>query len=206
MSELLELEGRIRACTDCTLSRTRTNAVPGEGPENPRLVFIGEGPGFYEDHEGRPFVGAAGRLLEQLLAGIGLTRDQVFITNVVKCRPPENRDPLPGEVQACRKYLEHQLRLLRPQVVATLGRFSLGHFFPQETIGRVHGRPRQTGDVTIYPLYHPAAALRSSTVRKALEDDMKRLPAVLKESGLAQAGMQPQVTSAESTTQQLKLL
>lgn len=205
MSELATIAERVRSCVDCPLSRTRTTAVPGEGPETPRLMFVGEGPGFYEDQQGRPFVGPAGRLLEQLLGLVGMDRAQVFITNVVKCRPPENRDPFPSEIQACRKYLDHQLRVLKPQVVATLGRYSLAHFFPQETISKAHGRPRQSGAMTVYPLYHPAAALRSPVVKKALEDDFKRIPGLLKELEQRATKSETVARLPEPETQQMKL-
>ena len=201
MKELELVAEKIRACTDCALCTSRTNAVPGEGPDNPKIMFVGEGPGFYEDQQSRPFVGPSGRLLEQLLAGISMNRTQVFITNVVKCRPPENRDPLPSEIQACRKYLERQLELLKPKIVVTLGRFSLAHFFPQETISKVHGRARASQGVMVYPLYHPAAALRSPVMKKALEEDFKRLPNLLKEIEQASAA-----ASQQPAAQQLKLM
>lgn len=168
-------------------------------------MFVGEGPGFYEDQQGRPFVGPAGHLLEELLGTIGMKREQVFITNVVKCRPPENRDPLPSEIQACKKYLDHQIRLLRPQVVATLGRYSLGYFFPQESISRVHGRAREGSGIVVYPLYHPAAALRSPAVRKELVEDFNRLPALLKERELQGPAGAGQQGAAQAQSKQMKL-
>ncbi len=142
-------------------------------------MFIGEAPGYNEDKQGRPFVGAAGHFLEQLLESIGLTRQQVFITNMVKCRPPNNRDPLPEEVTACRKYLDQQLGLLKPKVVVTLGRHSLTKFLPGESIGRAHGKPRRHGSFILYPMYHPAAALHQQSLRSVIEEDFKAIPALL---------------------------
>jgi DNA polymerase len=179
VTELDALAARIRACTDCALSQTRTHAVPGEGAERPEIMFIGEGPGFHEDQQGRPFVGPAGHYLEQLLASIGMRREQVYIANVVKCRPPNNREPLPGEIAACRKYLDRQIELLNPKLISTLGRFSLAHFFPTEAISRVHGKPRPWNNTTINPLYHPAAALHQGSLRQTIEADFLRIPEVL---------------------------
>jgi len=130
MDELQVLEGEVRSCPRCRLSETRKRAVPGEGERRAAVMFIGEAPGFWENEEGRPFVGPAGKLLEELLAGIRLRRDEVYITNVLKCRPPNNRDPLPDELAACHDYLERQIALLRPRLIVTLGRFSMAKFFP----------------------------------------------------------------------------
>jgi len=156
-------------------------AVPGEGPENADLMFIGEAPGYNEDRQGRPFVGAAGQFLEQLLASIGLTREQVFITNMVKCRPPSNRDPFPGEVAACRTYLDRQIEVLRPRVVVTLGRHSLAKFLPKESIGKVRGKARRLGGFILCPMYHPAAALHRQSLRRTIEEDFKVIPVLLAE-------------------------
>ena len=176
MSELEALAERVRVCVDCPLAATRVRAVPGEGPERPDLMFIGEGPGFHEDQQGRPFVGPAGKYLEHLLASIGLRREQVFITNVVKCRPPGNRDPLPGEIEACRKHLDRQIELLQPKAIVTLGRFSMARYFPRETISRIHGRPRVVNGQTVIPMYHPAAALHQGSMRQYIEADFLKLP------------------------------
>lgn len=181
MDSLQDVAALVSACTDCPLSRERTKAVPGEGPASPQIMFIGEAPGFNEDQQGRPFVGAAGRFLEQLLGSLGIKRTDVFITNIVKCRPPNNRDPLPAEIGACRKYLERQVQLLKPKVVVTLGRYSLAHFFPQESVSKAHGRPRKQGGITIYPMLHPAAALHQQKYRSLIEEDIKRIPQLLKE-------------------------
>jgi DNA polymerase len=139
--ELDILNAEVRKCTLCPLSKTRTKAVPGEGPVNAEIMLIGEGPGFHEDRQGRPFVGPSGRFLEELLESIGLTRDQVYITNVVKCRPPENRDPAPPEIAVCAPYLDRQLAILSPKIVVTLGRHSMARYFPGQSITRIHGQP-----------------------------------------------------------------
>ncbi|MDQ3855234.1 MAG: uracil-DNA glycosylase, partial [Chloroflexota bacterium] len=139
---LEKVAAEVRVCTKCPLARTRTHAVPGEGSPNAQLMLIGEGPGYNEDKQGRPFVGAAGSFLNLMLARASLKREDVFITNVVKCRPPQNRDPLPTEIEACREYLDRQLALIRPTVVATLGRHSMARYFPNERISRVHGQAR----------------------------------------------------------------
>ena len=154
MTALSELNREIERCQDCELAKQRTRTVPGEGPENAGLFFIGEAPGWYEDQQGRPFVGAAGQFLEELLADIGLRRNQVFIGNVIKCRPPNNREPLPGEIQACCKWLDRQLEIIFPKVVVTLGRYSLAHFIPGESISKIHGKPRRIGEIILYPMYH----------------------------------------------------
>ena len=181
MSKLEEIAHQIHTCFDCRLSQGRTLAVPGEGPEDAGLMFIGEAPGYREDRQGRPFVGAAGQFLEQLLASIGLTREQVFITNMVKCRPPNNRDPFPAEVAACRNYLDRQIEVLQPKVVLTLGRHSLAKFLPGETISKVRGKPRRQGNFILYPMYHPAAALHQQSLRHVIEDDFGAIPALLAE-------------------------
>lgn len=179
MSELQEVEHQVHNCYDCRLSQGRTLTVPGEGAENAALMFIGEAPGYNEDQQGRPFVGAAGQFLEQLLASIGLTREQVFITNMVKCRPPNNRDPYPGEVAACGKYLERQLQAIRPKIIVTLGRHSLAKFLPGETISKIHGKPRPMSGFILFPSYHPAAALHQQSLRRVVEEDFKAIPALL---------------------------
>jgi uracil-DNA glycosylase family 4 len=176
---LEQLAAAIRACTLCPLHSGRTQAVPGEGPPNPEIMFIGEGPGFHEDRQGRPFVGSAGKLLEELLAGIGLTREQVYIANVVKCRPPGNRDPLPEELVACKPYLDRQIELLKPRVIVTLGRFSMYRYFPGQSISRIHGQARQVGDVLVVPMLHPAAALHQPQWRSTLEADFQKLPQII---------------------------
>ena len=182
MNSLEEVARLVRVCTDCPLSQGRTHAVPGEGPDDAELMFIGEGPGYYEDQLGRPFVGPAGKFLEELLASIGLGRQEVFIANVVKCRPPENRDPLPSEVSACNKYLQRQIELINPKLIITLGRFSLARFFPGESISRVRGRVREKDGRLIYPIMHPAAALHRQEHRATIMEDFRAIPRVLQEA------------------------
>ena len=167
-------------------------------------MFIGEGPGYHEDQQGRPFVGPAGKLLEELLASIGLTRRDVYIANVIKCRPPGNRDPLPAEIHACRKYLDQQIRLLDPPVIVTLGRFSMARFMPGAVISRVHGKPQQWGKRTIFPMYHPAAALHQGSLRRYLEEDIKKLPALVEEARRAADGAVEEEPAPEP--EQLKML
>ena len=181
MSKLQEIASQIHDCFDCGLAQGRTLTVPGEGAKNAELMFIGEAPGHNEDKEGRPFVGASGRFLEQLLASIGLSREQVFITNMVKCRPPNNRDPYPVEVTACSKYLDRQIEVLQPKVVATLGRHSLARFLPGTSISKTRGRARRYGSFILYPMYHPAAALHQQSLRHVIEEDFKAIPALLTE-------------------------
>ena len=179
------IAAEVRDCTRCRLHETRTRAVPGEGDPDTEVMFVGEGPGFNEDREGRPFVGRAGGLLERLLGHVGWTRDDVFITNVVKCRPPDNRDPEPDEMAACAPFLHRQLEALDPSVVVTLGRFSMGTFMPGARITQAHGTTRladpETGarDATVFAMYHPAYALRNPSVERESYDDMARIPGVL---------------------------
>ncbi|MDD5398936.1 MAG: uracil-DNA glycosylase [Dehalococcoidia bacterium] len=183
MSPLTELNAEIERCKNCDLARHRTKVVPGEGPDNAELLFIGEAPGYHEDQTGRPFVGQAGQYLDQLIGMIGYKRSQVYIANVIKCRPPENRDPLPGEIMACGKWLERQLDLIKPRVIVTLGRYSMAKYFPSESISKVHGRARRSGNVIYFPMYHPAAALHQGNLRRVIEADILKLPAVLAEAG-----------------------
>jgi uracil-DNA glycosylase family 4 len=181
-SALKELYQEVAVCPDCELSKNRTHAVPGEGRADAEIVFIGEAPGYYEDQQARPFVGPAGQFLDQLLASIGMRREDVYICNVIKCRPPQNRDPLPGEIQACHKWLERQLEIIKPPVIATLGRYSLAKYFPGQSISRIHGQERRVGDVFVVPMYHPAAALHQASLRRVIEEDFKKLPAILEKA------------------------
>jgi len=181
MSELETLHDKIRDCTSCKLSGGRSNAVPGEGPKQTDILFIGEAPGFHEDKQGRPFVGAAGQFLEELLASIDMSREDVFITNVVKCRPPANRDPEPDEIEACRGYLDRQIELLCPKMVVTLGRFSMVRYFPNAKISQIHGQAKKMDGVIYFPMYHPAAALHQPSLRRTVQEDMKRIPQFLAE-------------------------
>jgi len=202
MSELEELHQRIASCPDCDLCRTRTRAVPGEGPPNAEVLFVGEAPGFYEDQQARPFVGPAGRFLDELIASAGLRRDQVFITNVVKCRPPNNRDPLPGEVDACRKYLQRQIELIQPKIIVSLGRYSLAWFSPRDAISKVHGQAKVRDGVYFMPMYHPAAALHAGNMRKVIEEDFRKIPAVLERAREAP----PEQAAPEPEPEQMRLL
>jgi uracil-DNA glycosylase family 4 len=175
MSLLTELNAEIESCKNCELARHRTRVVPGEGPDNAKLLFIGEAPGYHEDQTGRPFVGQAGQYLDQLIGMIGYKR--------IKCRPPENRDPMPGEIMACGKWLERQLDLIKPRVIVTLGRYSMAKYFPGDSISKVHGRAKRIGNVIYFAMYHPAAALHQGNLRRVIEADILKLPAVLAEAG-----------------------
>ena len=182
--ELAAFGASIAACTRCRLAQGRTQVVFGVGDSNADLLFVGEAPGFHEDQQGRPFVGQAGKLLDKLLAGIGLERDQVYIANVLKCRPPGNRDPQPDEIQACEGHLFRQVELIEPKVVATLGNFATKLLSGKPAgITRVHGQEQETTlggrRVLLYPLYHPAAALYTPAMLKVLEADFARLPELL---------------------------
>jgi DNA polymerase len=182
VSTLTELYEEIAGCQRCILAQSRKNPVPGEGPQNAQVLFIGEGPGFHEDQQGRPFVGAAGHFLEELLAEIGLTREDVYICNVIKCRPPQNRDPLPEEIEACKPFLDRQIEIISPQMIVTLGRFSMERYFPGAKISQVHGQPRKIGGIIYYPIYHPAAALHQPKWRQVVQDDMSRIPQILSQA------------------------
>ncbi|MEE9198448.1 MAG: uracil-DNA glycosylase [Dehalococcoidia bacterium] len=179
MADLAELHSVVSVCEKCSLCKGRTHAVPGEGPQNAEIMFIGEGPGFYEDQQGRPFVGPAGKFLEELLMSIGLRRDDVYITNVIKCRAPGNRDPLPAEIEACNSWLEGQLELIKPKMVVTLGRYSMARFFPKQTISKVHGTAKKVDERIIFAMYHPAAALHQQSLRNTIMEDMKKIPSIL---------------------------
>jgi DNA polymerase len=182
MSALNELSETITVCQQCEIARNRTKAVPGEGSESADIMFIGEAPGYYEDQSGRPFVGPAGKFLEQLLASICLNREQVFIANIIKCRPPGNRDPLPGEIQNCCNWLERQIGIIRPKIIVTLGRYSMAKFFPGKSISKIHGTAQKQDDIIHYAMYHPAAALHQQSLRQTIEADMLKIPALLVEA------------------------
>ena len=179
MESLCEIALRVSQCSDCSLHRSRTKSVPGEGNYSAKIMLIGEGPGAREDQVGKPFVGPAGQFLEQLLASIGLNRLDVFIANMVKCRPPNNRDPFPEELQACSKYLDKQIELVNPLLIVTLGRFSLSRFFPGETIGMARGRLRKFNNLNIFPIMHPAAALYRPQNKVAIMNDFGLIPEIL---------------------------
>ncbi|CAD5245172.1 type-4 uracil-DNA glycosylase [Thermococcus camini] len=179
-----KLEERIRNCQKCPLGRLRTNAVPGSGSYDAKVMFIGEAPGYWEDQKGLPFVGRAGKVLDELLAEIGLTREEVYITNIVKCRPPENRDPLEDEIKACSPYLDRQIDIIRPRVIVPLGRHSMRYIlekfgFEPEPISKIHGKTFEAhtlfGKIIIMPMYHPAAALYRPPIKEELRKDFLRL-------------------------------
>jgi DNA polymerase len=176
---LKQIEENIRMCDRCRLCKTATNSVPGEGNSDSELVLIGEAPGETEDLTGRPFVGRAGRLLETLLGKIGYKREEVWIGNIIKHRPPQNRDPLPDEIFACQPYLTEQLQILSPKIVVTLGRFALSYFYGSGKISRDRGTVIQTAEFNVFPVYHPAAALRNPDMARALEQDFLKIPGVL---------------------------
>jgi DNA polymerase len=181
---LADLAQQILVCQLCGLSQSRTIAVPGEGPLDAEVMFIGEGPGEQEDRTGRPFVGAAGQLLNKLLSRAGLSRPEVHITNIVKCRPPGNREPQPNEVGACRPYLDAQIALVRPRVICLLGRAATHAVLSStDSMGKVHGVPQQVDGITYVPLYHPAAALHQSGLESVLVQDMERLRQFLGRDG-----------------------
>ena len=205
MVETLELIGAdVRACELCKLCRTRTVGVPGEGSPTAEVMFIGEGPGFHEDQQGRPFVGAAGQLLTEMLRTIGMRRQDVFITNVVRCRPPGNRDPLPDELQACDTYTQRQIAVLQPKLIVTLGRYSMARFVGQGPMRDLHGRTREWNGITCLAMYHPAAILRTPTpeMRRIYQEDFAKIPVLLEEQRrkdevLALAAAQAEVAAAQ---------
>ena len=181
--QLEKLARQIAVCTKCELHSSRKNAVPGEGPAHAEIMFIGEGPGAREDEQGRPFVGASGKFLDQLLEQRGVTRSEVWITNVVKCRPPGNLDPLPDEVEICTSnYLQHQIKILNPSIIVTLGRFSMSLFFKGAKITQIHGQMQKVGDRFVIAMFHPAAALHQLSLRETIMADFAKLPALLKEA------------------------
>ena len=175
-TDFVELYQEIRSCEACLLHKTRTNAVPGEGPQDAQVMFIGEAPGLNEDREGRPFVGRAGSFLEELIVAAGLKRSEVYICNVLKCRPPDNRDPLPVEIDSCSDFVSRQIQLIDPFVIVTLGRHSMRRFFPDATISRIHGQPKTVEGRLIVPMYHPAAALHRGNLKATILDDFAKLP------------------------------
>lgn len=170
-------------CTKCELHYSRKNAVPGVGPADAEILFIGEGPGFHENEQGLPFVGAAGKFLDELLQSVGLDRKRVFITNVVKCRPPGNRDPQPDELSACDGYLERQIQAINPKVIVTLGRYSMQKFLPNAKISLSHGQAVRVKGRLVVPFYHPAAALHQPSLRATVEADFARLPEWIDKAG-----------------------
>ena len=181
MSQTLKLiADEVRSCTNCRLHEGTRNGVPGEGNPEAEILFVGEGPGFHEDAQGRPFVGPAGKLLNEMLALAGLKREDVFIANIVKHRPPGNRDPMPDEIEACSNYLERQIAEINPVLIVTLGRHSMGYFIgPNARITKVHGTLKAWRDIAVYSCFHPAAALHQPKYREMLEQDFEGLPRAL---------------------------
>jgi len=171
MFELQIIRTKIEKCTLCQIHSLRNKTVPGEGNGEPEIMFIGEAPGKNEDLQGKPFVGAAGKILDQLLSSINLSRNEVFITNLIKCRPPNNRDPIDQEIYNCANFLNEQIELLKPKMIVTLGRYSFSRFFPDKFISQDRGKLFKWKNVFIYPVYHPAAALRNSSIKIKLEQD-----------------------------------
>ncbi len=182
--ELEKISQEIKSFKGIDIAKDCTHAVPGEGNPDAQVMFIGEAPGFHEDQQGRPFVGQAGKLLEKSLSEIGLKREEVYITNIVKFRPPENRDPFPEEIEACKEWLDRQISIISPQIIATLGRFSMAKFFGPQSISRIHGQHRKIlwkdVPVLVFPMYHPAAALRAGEVMREFINDFQKLSHLLK--------------------------
>jgi DNA polymerase len=177
-----QIAKEVSSCTKCVLHESRKKSVPGDGPANAEIMFIGEGPGFHENEQGHPFVGASGKFLDQLLAQAGVTRADVFVANVVKCRPPGNRDPLPEELATCDVYLEAQIQAINPSIIVTLGRFSMNKFIPGAKISLVHGQMRKIGERFVIPMFHPAAALHQAALKPSILGDFAKLPDQLKEA------------------------
>lgn len=194
MSALSELYGEITRCQRCDIAKCRTRVVPGEGVEDADIMFIGEAPGWHEDQQGRPFVGPAGQFLDELLSLINLKREQVYIANVIKCRPLGNRDPLPQEIVNCRSWLERQIELIRPRMIVTLGRYSMALFFPGKSISKIHGTAEKRDGIIYYAMYHPAAALHQQSLREIIKADMLKIPELLaQEKSLPEVKKEPEV-------------
>ena len=206
---LREVAVEVSTCSKCNLCKGRTRAVPGEGNTDAKILFIGEGPGFHEDKQGRPFVGPAGQFLDELLESINLKRANVFITNVVKCRPPNNRDPLLEEIDACNDYLDRQIAAIKPQVIVTLGRYSMAKFFGSEKISSIHGRARKKDAYICIAMYHPAAGLHQASLKDVIRNDFKKIPLVVAEAERMAAESPAKIAdppkSREEPPQQLSL-
>ena len=204
---LAQVAKEVAACEKCALYHSRKKSVPGEGPAHSEIMFIGEGPGFYENEQGRPFVGAAGQFLDQLLAQAGLKRPDVWIGNVVKCRPPGNRDPEPEELAACDVYLERQIQAINPSIIITLGRYSMGKFMPGAKISAVHGQMRRVGERYVIAMFHPAAALHQASLKPAILADFARLPQLLEQArqGLGRSGPDVKEPEPKDDPKQLTL-
>ena len=196
---LEEIAQQVAVCEKCELQFSRKHAVPGAGNPLAEILFIGEGPGFHENEQGLPFVGRSGQFLDELLEGCGMDRSMVFITNVVKCRPPGNRDPKPEELTACGRYLDQQIAVINPKVIVTLGRFSMAKFIHNAKISQIHGQPRWVRGRLIVPMYHPAAALRLGSLRAVMKDDFAKLPEWIEQA--RQAAPQQYETAAPTGTE-----
>jgi uracil-DNA glycosylase family 4 len=197
MSALTELYKEIALCQQCEIAKFRNNVVPGEGAEDADILFIGEAPGWNEDQQGRPFVGAAGKFLDELLESIHLDRKTIYIANVIKCRPTGNRDPLPVEINNCRGWLDRQIELISPRMIVTLGRFSMSMFFPGKSISRIHGTAVKQDGIVYFAMYHPAAALHQQSLRDVIKEDMLKIPAILEQ--------EKEVVEKEPEPQQLNM-
>ncbi|HEY55460.1 MAG TPA: uracil-DNA glycosylase [Dehalococcoidia bacterium] len=195
MSALSELNKEIALCQQCEIAKYRNRVVPGEGAEDADIMFIGEAPGWHEDQQGRPFVGPAGKYLDELLASISLRREQVYIANVIKCRPQGNRDPLPTEIQNCRQWLQRQIETIQPKMIVTLGRYSMAMYFPGKSISKIHGTAQKRDDVVYYAMYHPAAALHQQSLRQAIEEDMLKIPTLLTQAETIKEEPEPEQLS-----------
>src|SRR5512138_2434683 len=198
---LAEVASEVAVCQKCALYHSRKKAVPGEGPSRCEIMFIGEGPGFYENEQGRPFVGAAGKFLDELLAQAGLKREDVWITNIVKCRPPGNRDPLPEEVAACSGYLDRQIAAVDPSIIITLGRHSMARYMPGAKITAVHGQMRKVGDRYVIAMFHPAAALHHASLKPAVLADFAKLPQLLAQARKGLGREQKAVSQPQEPTE-----
>src|ERR687894_906310 len=203
MPSLADVEREASSCTRCPLASGRTQVVFGVGDPTADLMFVGEGPGAQEDLQGEPFVGRSGQLLDRLMQEeLGFGRDRCYIANVVKCRPPGNRDPLPDEIAACEPWLARQIEIIDPDVIVTLGRFSMAQWFPGERISRIHGQPKRVGHRLVVPMYHPAAALHQQALKATIQEDFSRLPKILAE---AEAVKRDEESSSEPPAQQMGL-
>jgi DNA polymerase len=205
MSALIDLNKDISLCRLCEIAKTRTKSVPGEGAENAEIMFIGEAPGWHEDQQGRPFIGPAGQFLDELLASINLKRSQVFIANVIKCRPPGNRDPLPIEISNCQKWLDKQIELISPKIIVTLGRYSMAKFFPGKSISKIHGTAQTQNSIIYFAMYHPAAALHQGNLRQTIKEDMLKLPPLLAQAKTVKITEVKTKPKSEPPAQQLSM-
>lgn len=204
---LAQIATEVAVCQKCTLYHSRKKSVPGEGPAHSEIMFIGEGPGFHENEQGRPFVGAAGNFLNELLAQAGMKREDVWIGNVVKCRPPGNRDPLPEELSACNEYLERQIAAINPKIIITLGRYSMAKYMPGAKISAVHGQMRRIGNWFVIAMFHPAAALHQASLKPAILKDFAQLPDLLEQARKmsAQSGPVAEESQPDDEPKQLNL-